>query len=272
MTPPTDRFFAAVRRQPHATSAGPCELPILYWDSSLVGFLYRVDADRARPLVDPDFEPWVLFGKAIAMFCFFEYRQSTIGYYGEVGLGLLVKRKGTTPSLVRALRDMREETDCGLNVVNLPVTTEGACAAGKELWGYPKYVTTMDMAFRPDGVRFALGKELVLTMGPSRGLATKGIPFVLYSVDGRARVLRTVIDVDHTQRWGGAGSVRLELTGEGPTATTVRALGLDAMKPLLAFRTDGLRSILPAGVDMGPSVLSANDARPAPARHDGARP
>ncbi len=263
MPPPNDPFFAPVRTQPHTTSAGPCALPILYWDASLVGLLYRVDVAKARPLVDPNFEPWLVFGKAIAMFCCFEYRQSTIGPYGEVGLGLLVKRKGSKPSLLGALRDsMRTEIDGGLYIVNLPVTTEGARAAGQELWGYPKYVSPMTMSFREDGVRFGLGSELTLTMGPSRGLVTRGLPFVLYSVNDETRVLRTIVDVDHKQRWGGAASARIEITGNGPTARTVKALGLDAAAPMLAFRTNAMRSILPAGIDKGPSVVHVSAATP----------
>ena len=254
MIPPSDPFFAPLFRQPRPTSAGPCDLPILYWGASLLGLVYRVDPARARGLGDPDFEPWVVLGKAIAVFCFFEYRETTIGPYGEVGLGLLVKRRGSSPSLFGALRDMRGETDCGLNVINLPVTTESARAAGNELWGYPKYVAPMEMSFRDDGVRFGLGRELVVTMGRSGGLSSGGLPFVLYSVSNQARVLRTVIEVDHRQRWGGAGSVRVEVIGDGPTARTVKALGIDAMKPLAAFRTDGMRSVLPAGTDLGPSL------------------
>ena len=254
MTPPNDPFFAPVSRTPRNTRAGVCDVPILYWDAGMVGLLYRVAPERTRGLVSEDFEPWVVFGKAIAMFCFFEYRQTSIGPYGEVGLGLLVKRKGSSPSLLRALADMRKETDCGLHVINLPVTSESACAAGKEIWGYPKYVTPMETSFRPHGVRFALGREIVMTMGASGKMATAGLPFVLYSVSDEARILRTVIDVDHRQRWGGAGTVKIEVTGDGPTARTVKALGLDAAAPMLAFRTDGMRSILPAGTDMGAAI------------------
>src|SRR5205814_2655170 len=240
-------------RKTHATSAGPCELPILYSGASLLGLLYRVDGAKVRPLVDANFEAWTVFGKATVMLCFFDYRETTIGPYGEIGLGVLIKRKGTSPSLVGALADLRKETDAGLYVVNLPVTTEAARAAGRELWGYPKYVAPMQSTFDATGVRFTLGGELTVTMGPSGGPRTAGIPFVLYSV-AKGRVLRTVVDVDHRQQWGGASSVKLEVHGDGPTARTVKALGLDGAKPALAFRTDAMRSILPMGQDMGPSV------------------
>jgi hypothetical protein len=254
-----DPFFARVARRPVGTSLGTCDLPILYSDASLLGLLYRVDPNAARPLIDPAFEPWIVFGKALAMVCAFEYRDTTIGPYGELGLGLLIKRRGACPSLLGALADMRKETDAGLYIVNLPVTTAEARSAGRELWGYPKYVTPMDIGFRRDGVRFKVDNEIEMTMGASRGLETAGLPFVLYSVNG-GRVLRTIVDVDHKVRWGGASSASIRIAGDGPTATSVRALGLDRAKPMLAFRTDRMRSILPLGEDMGAAPQATDGA------------
>jgi hypothetical protein len=129
MSAPTDPFFAGLQRKTQATSAGPCDLPILYSDASLLGLLYRVEPAKAAPLIDVNFEPWVVLGKAIAMLCFFDYRATTIGPYGEVGLGVLVRRRGSSPSLTRALGDLRKERAAGLYVLNLPVTTEAARAA-----------------------------------------------------------------------------------------------------------------------------------------------
>jgi hypothetical protein len=248
----SDPFFAAVRPEPVATAAGPCELPILYTDASLLGLVYRVDPALARPLVgDAPFEPWTMLGRAITVACFFEYRATSIGPYGEIGLAVLVRRAGTEPSRLGALRDLRDAHDAGLLVVNLPVTTETARAAGVELWGYPKYVTGIETEFRPDGVRIVLQNELRLTMTRGRGLVTRGQPFVTLSVSPRGRVLRTIVEVDHKVRWGGGRSVHLEILGDGPTARNARALGLDSSKPTLAFSTDRMRSILPAGEDLG---------------------
>jgi hypothetical protein len=86
-------------------------------------------------------------------------------------------------------------------------------------------------------------------MGPSRGPSTRGLPFVLFSVN-EGRMLRTIVDVDNQVRWGGAGTAEVAITGDGPTSRTVKALGLDRAKPALAFRADAMRSILPAGVQV----------------------
>jgi hypothetical protein len=243
-------FFSRVSRRTVQTSAGPCEMPILYSDASLLTLLYRVDAAKARALVDPAFEPWLVLGKATAVVCAFEYRTTTIDPYGELGIGILIKRAGTRPSLLRAAVDLRKEKDAGLYVVNLPVTTESARSAGRELWGFPKYVTPMETTFREDSVRIGLGRELEITMGKSGGLRMAGMPFVLYSVHS-GRVLRTIVEVDYRARWGGASSAAVKVTGAGPTAGTARALGLDGVRPMAAFRADTMRSILPLGEEMG---------------------
>jgi hypothetical protein len=244
-----DRFFD-VRRAPADTTAGPVDMPILYKDASALGMVFPVDPERAASLVPAAFEPWTRFGRAFAVLCAFEYRESTIGPYDELGIGVLVRRKGASPSWLRFLRDMRAEENAALYVVNLPVTTAGAHAAGTELWGLPKYVTPMETHFEPERARVVLGSELEIEMTRSRWPSMKGLPLVLYSVN-HGRVIRTVVDVSHPQTVG--GKVTLKVTGDGPCSETVRALGMDRKKPLFAYSTDTMRSILPLGRDLGPA-------------------
>lgn len=244
-------FFEGVRQQPVTTSAGPCELPILYRDASLIGVFYRVDPAAATAVLgDLPLEPMTLFGKAIVFIAGFEYRETTIGPYGELAVAIQVRRKGTRPSWWSSLRKPETTTDQGLYVVNLPVTMDAARAAGVDIWGFPKYVSEMETEFGDDGVSFRLGDELHLTMGQGRGLKLAGMPFTTFSVLGDSLV-RTVVATAHKVRWGGASSVRLEVTGDGPSATTVRVLGLPEAGAAFAFRGDALQAILPAGTVVG---------------------
>jgi hypothetical protein len=244
-------FFENLPRETAETSRGPVDLPITYEDASLLTAMWRVDDAVARPLLPEELEPWSVFGKAIAMLCIFEYRKTSIGPYGEIGLGILTRRKGSKPSLVRALGDLRKQDDQALYVVNLPVTTDNARAAGIEIWGYPKYVIDIHTRFTRDGVQAELAGELTLSMERRRTVVTRGLPFVTYSINAKNRLIRTVVDIDHDVRWGGARSIELHVIGDGPTARSIQALGLDAKKPAFAFRTDGMRSILPRGKDIG---------------------
>jgi hypothetical protein len=76
------------------------------------------------------------------------------------------------------------------------------------------------------------------------------LPVVTYTAQ-RGRLLRTVIEVNHRASWGTGAGAHLELLGDGPTASSLRALGLAGKKPLASFRTDTFRARLPAGVEVG---------------------
>ena len=70
-------------------------------------------------------------------------------------------------------------------------------------------------------------------------------------------MIRTIVDVEHRTRWGGASSARLRVTGDGPTARSIGALGLDRRTPMGVFRTNAMRAILPAGKDFGAATARA---------------
>jgi hypothetical protein len=232
------------------TSAGEIDLPIQYRDGSLLLLMYRVDAARAASVLPDALEPMLVFGKAVVVVAAFEYRDTSIGPYGELGIGVQTQKTGTSPSLVTYLRNPRLQDQQGLWVVNLPVTTEAARAGGVDIWGYPKYVTTMETVFQPDSVRFKLGSELEIQMKSGMGVSMKATPFVTFTKkDGR--FLRTITELHSSMKFGGAGSVRIERLGDGPTTATLDKLGLFGATPLAAQRTDKFQATLPAGVDAG---------------------
>src|SRR5262245_26921434 len=224
-----DAFFEHVRQKPAPTSTGSCDLPILYRDASQFGVFFRVPLERAAKVLEgTSVEPWPVLGAALSAIYVWEYRDSTVGSYNEVGLGIQARRRGGRPSIVRLGLDMKAQEDQGIWVVNLPVTTDGAYRAGVDLWGYPKYVAPITTSFADDRASVRLADELELSVGIARD---RGIPLplpvVTYTARG-GRLIRTVIDVEHPVRLGSPGSARIELLGgDGPTAKSVRALGLD---------------------------------------------
>lgn len=244
-------FLDKVRQTPTRTSTGTCDLPILYRDASQFGVFFRLALDRAAALLEGTvLEPWPVLGAAIGAIYVWEYRDSTVGRYNEVGLGIQARRRGSRPSLLRLGLDMTADADQGIWVVNLPVTTESAYQVGVDLWGYPKYVTPIETRFDDRGASVRLGDELSLSIGKMRGPSRK-LPVVTYTARA-GTLIRTLIDVGQPVRWGSASSASLQVLGDGPTARSVKALGMDTTKPLLAFRTDRFEAILPAGVEMGP--------------------
>ena len=232
-------------------SIGSVELPIRYTDGSAFACIYRVDLADARAVMASEcFEPLPVGGKAMAQLMALEYRETSVGPYNELGVLVLARRTGSSPSAVRSLVKPASVEDAGWYVVNLPVTTGFTCASGRELWGFPKYVTRIDTEFTRDGAEIILGEELVIEHRARFGMKMPAPPYVFFSeLDGR--LLRTVVPMDHKIRMGGARSVRIHVTADGPTAATVRRLGLERRRPMMAVRADHLKFTLPLGDAIG---------------------
>ncbi len=240
-------------QNPVATSLGPCQLPIHYHDGSLVALFWRLNREAAAAaLRDTPFEPLMFLGKALALLVVFEYRDTSIGPYNEVGLAIWSQVRGSKPSWLQVVSDPRLQSEQGVVIVNLPVTTKTAWTAGTELWGYPKYVAPISTHFGDRRVVAVLEREFRLRVKSSRGIRVRGMPFVILSIL-QGRILRTIVEVDHDVRWSLGGGVSLEVLGDGPTAQSIRELGMDQTRPALVFRTDRMRSFLPLGKDQGPA-------------------
>ena len=265
-------------------------LPIIYLDGSLVGAFYLVDPKVAQSLLPKSMEPLTLpwpISKAIAGVFMFEYRNTSLGSYDEAGLTIQAKKLGSSVGLVHFMCDMianmyhvdmllslcGESNDTGLYVSTLPVTTSEAKDAGKEIWGYNKYVSTMKTNFEESTfMTFKVGSEFTFELDSNGGsflptFTTAGLPFLTYtehsdlgssssdssdsdssdsSRKSEKKIMRTKVHVGHKNIWGGAS--KLEIIGKGPTANRMKQLKLDTLSPVAVFRTDKLLAHLPRGV------------------------
>lgn len=273
-----DAFFRVARTR-HQTSAGDVELPILYYDSTQAQAYFLCDLDRVeRSLEGTGLRPGLVVGRrAVVGLVFFEYRRTSIGAYNEVGLALPVVEDSIAAS-ASTWRDLFRRVDdpkrkLAFHVLHLPVTTPQANAAGRELWGLPKFVTDIPFAFsaqRFDGaVLDPKDRSPICRLSGTPGLRLPAttLDLLLFSqLDGRD--LHTTIQTrGHTRGYGG-GSVRLEVgTSSHPMAATLRTLGLEKARPLLLSLTPDFQSRLNAGVAHlrpGASTVRPPSAAPRP--------
>ena len=253
----TDPFFQHPRYD-HPTSEGPVAMPILYFEDSNFMTLYLVDFERARAKLAPEgLEPVrVLGGKALAGVAFYQYRATTIGPYAEVGVALAaipVGMAGPRLPLLSMLRDP-DHNRVGFHILDLPVTTAAACAAGREIWGYPKFVTPIDFSLRDGTFAGAVhdpagGTPLVRLSGRvGIGVPAPLLDLVLYSrLDGR--MIRATAVTRGGGRFALPGTVRLEVSAsDHRMAKNLRDLGLAGAEPFAVTHTDALQLRLNAGV------------------------
>ena len=243
------------------TSEGDVALPILYYDNSNFMAMFWVDPATAQAQVARDGFETVRFGngKALAVVAFYEYRQTAIGPYNEVGAAIAAVPPGTRLPCSPLLSFLRppDKNPVGFDIIDLPVTTAAACAAGREIWGYPKFVTPIGFSLAAGQFRGlvkdpeAEGNMVTLSGGFGLGLPAPLLDLVLFSRNG-ARNSGQILRGTAITRGGGKlclpGSMRLEVSrSEHRMARNLRELGLNGARPFCVSHTDRLQLRLNAG-------------------------
>ncbi len=174
--------------------------------------------------------------------------------YNEVGTAIFAARRGERVALggIADLLRAPRERNVGAWVVDLPVTTEAANAAGREIWGYPKFVTRID--FSMEAREFAStvydpqGREICVLAG-DLGVGVPIPPMSLMTFTQLAgELVRTHVDVRAPTRLHPRSGLRLRLgDSEHDMTTHLRMLGLEGAKPRAVVSTRHFQSKLWAG-------------------------
>jgi Acetoacetate decarboxylase (ADC) len=146
-------------------------------------------------------------------------------------------------------------------VADLPVTTETANRAGREIWGYNKFVTTIDI-FR-DGKNFSAavrdpeGAPIVRLEG-ARGASVPVAATDIHSFSLlEGRVMKTHVQIP-TISHASSGEGFLLTLGDSRhrMANNLRALALDGARPVLVQYADPFQSLLFPGRALPPVTSS----------------
>ncbi|MBP8190947.1 MAG: acetoacetate decarboxylase family protein [Aquabacterium sp.] len=263
-----DPFFN-VPRTLAQTSQGPAQLPILYHRTRNINAFFMVDTQAVQAALRAAGAGALQAtcnwgGKTLVALACYEYQDTSIGVYNEIGLAVPVVRPGIQPRLshwLQTLRDVDDPSrDVGFYVLHLPVDTDAACAAGREIWGLPKFVTPIDFGrvdqqvdvvlFDPDHPKRR--DHAILRLAGRLGASLPGptlCPLLYSQVAGRWQ--RTAVNARGGGRVHAGAGLQLQLsTSQHPMTQTLRALGLDGARPWLVLDTDRFQSRLNPGRDM----------------------
>jgi hypothetical protein len=214
-----------------------CFLPIRYFDVQCLVATFLAPPDRASELlVSPGLAPVLQEdGRAVVDLYCIEYRRTDIGPYNEVGLTV----RATAPG----------DPAPASYVVHLPVTTAVACLAGREIWGYNKFVAAIDV--RSEGKTFSTvlrdeGHEIICALEGRRDASVPAPPtdIITFTLH-QGRLTKTVIEVP-TQSFASSGDNFLFKVGTSkhPMADNLRALALDSARPVLVYYTNPFQALL----------------------------
>jgi hypothetical protein len=242
------------------TSMGDVALPIMYFDNSNMIAMFWVDYDGAQELVGAQGLTAIRFscGKALVSVAFFEYRDCALPPYKEVGLAIAALPNGAPAPKYPLLSLFYGLDQCraGFFIVDLPVTTDVACAAGREIWGYPKFVAPI--AFSLQGSSFngsvtdPATQSPLLRLSGRAGFAVPGpiLDLMLFSTLN-GKILRTLVNTRGGAKIGLPGSIRLQVSDcDHPMAHRLTKLGLKSAKPAFVSYTDSLQLRLNAGAEV----------------------
>lgn len=171
----------------------------------------------ARLMVGTGLEPKRLpGGRAACIIAIVQYLDNDLGPYSEVAFSLAVGARDGVPA--------------GAYIHQLPVDGEFTCAAGREIWGFPKWLADIDLTIDDRQAHCRLDHEgaLVLDLTITRrpiGLPSKPMDMTAYAhLDGLTR--RTPFASRTTGVRGGPLGARLLVGDRHPMALELRSLGL----------------------------------------------
>jgi len=250
-----DPFFQFPRVS-RKTSLGIVDFPIYYYDTSNVIAIFKADQLGVdKLLTNTGFKEAIfLNGSPLVFMSFYEYRHTSIGSYNEVGLAIPIIKNGVKQnynSYLDLLRDV-DKRQIGFYVTNLPVNTEEANAAGREFWGFPKFVT--DIPFKLENkyfeseVKDPTGSSICKLGGDLKlGIKAPALSAITYSnLNGKTH--RTAVNVRGDFKAYLAHKVRLRIGNSGhDMAENLRALKLNNSRPVCIMSSTTFQSRLNLG-------------------------
>ena len=178
---------------------------------------FAVSADAVAPIVAPAglVPARVLGGRTMLSLAVVRYIDGDLDAYHEVAVAFLVA-------------DPSGGKGKGAYIHRLPVNQEFTCAAGREIWGFPKFVTPIEIneELRADRSVLTVNGQMAMTMTLRRGIPAPMRNTALDAFSFQDGILRRtrweLRGSDSRMRPGGA---RIEL-GRGEIADELRSLGL----------------------------------------------
>ena len=193
-------------------------MPVEVRDATAATVIFDVDLDAARAIAPNGYEVIEsASGQAQLAIALIDDRDNDLGTYHEVGTILFVRPVGGGPD--------------GTFITHLPVDQEFTCAAGNQIWGFPKSVERIDVTDTDTSSRWVLTMdgELVLDLTVPRGSGSEEMPLMPMTaytlLEGRPHATTFSQGGDgFSMTFGGAG-VELRL-GHHPIAKELVSLGL----------------------------------------------
>jgi hypothetical protein len=205
-------------------------VPVEVRDASAHTASFLVPAPAAQDLIAySDLEvAEPLPGRAVCTLAFMRYLDSDLGPYHELAVAFLVRHKGMDPASAFTKSAEVARGFLGAFIHQLPVNQEFTLDAGREIWGFPKFLADIDLDLtgRVAGCTVHHDGDFVLSLSirPGMKMPARGSSVDAYSLaDGVLRRTAWSMEPRGVRSRPGGAVVWL---GDHPMAKELRGLGL----------------------------------------------
>ncbi len=247
-------FFSNTRPGKNVThNTATFDLPILYFRDDFFGLYFTVDYKKVKSIMPSDnLHPLVMpNGRAVIAIAAYNYRDTTIGPYGEIPIGIPVvlnKKQSRLSSLLPLMKESNYPGFCVL-VQHVPVTKVIARDAGRGEWGYTKFVADMKFRVTPEYFQCSMSDktEHILDLHvPKRGFKlTDKKPLTSYSVKDQ-QLIKTVVKQNGIKRMSLNTKGAYVNFGHHPVAESIKELDI-SKEPFMSFYYTERSGVLPSG-------------------------
>jgi hypothetical protein len=255
-------FFEGIKQTELNIGEHEFSVPLFYRDGEQMTGVFAARLSELRKMLpDPRFKPArIAPGVGAVTITCFEYRDTDIGPYNELAIGIPLNEPHYLPNvpgraIISALR--RGQFDTWVH--HLPVTTEIARLGGVEFYNYPKFIASIDyeQTDRTRTCRLAEGAEHILTLTAPRTTGSRDEIVQIFSHLYQNREPQTSefkILAHKLGRSALPGTARLELGSRHPISTELRR-ALISTQSIAAAYAPRIEGILYGPHHLTPEVL-----------------
>lgn len=221
-------------------------MPVRVRSARMAAATYLVDAEAAQSIIERTGLTVARkrTDRAIVALALVRYVDSDLGDYNELGLTFVVDDPAGAPPTGRG--------SVATYIHRLPVNQAFTCAAGQQIWGFPKWVSDLDVSFGPTGASAVLrgddGQQLVrVDLAPGRiPTPSRPMEMVCYSNGPDDEILRTSWVTHNRGSSMRPRGATVEIGNGHVLCDEMRTLGLGDRQALLCAHAQQMRATFSA--------------------------
>jgi len=227
-----DPFFKDTPRKTLDMDGESMEFPILYYDLRSITTIFTAKTDKIKNLLPhPNFKPIEIWpGMGMVGIVAFEYHDTSIGPYNEIGIAIPVKFPPSFSVPFVSVLPMMLKNKFSVYIRHLPVTTEIAYKGGVHFYNYPKFISEITFQDQNEHLEVTLKEkgELILKLRGKKLNLNKSARIEYHTYSIKNNIVMHALVEGRTHRFGmmmTGGMAELEL-GDHPIGKELSELSL----------------------------------------------